>query len=55
MRRDCGVLVAAMKTHGVNRILTFNVADFARFTGITVIDPVTVPAVPGTVPPPDTP
>lgn len=31
--------VAAMKTHGVTHILTFNVGDFARYHGITVIDP----------------
>lgn len=32
-------LVAAMAVHGVGRILTFNDADFRRFTGITVITP----------------
>ena len=33
-------LVAAMKTHGITHLLTFNVIDFARFwTDITVIDP----------------
>jgi predicted nucleic acid-binding protein len=32
-------LVAAMTVHGVGRILTFNDADFRRFTGITVITP----------------
>lgn len=32
-------LVAAMKMHGLNRILTFNVQDFARYAGIEIIDP----------------
>jgi predicted nucleic acid-binding protein len=32
-------LVAALLTHGLTHILTFNVADFARFPGITVLDP----------------
>ena len=32
-------LVAAMRTHGVTDILTFNVADFRRYPGITVIEP----------------
>jgi predicted nucleic acid-binding protein len=35
-------LVAAMRTHGIARILTFNGSDFARFPGFMVIDPVTV-------------
>ena len=30
---------AAMQRHGVTHILTFNVADFRAFPGITVIDP----------------
>lgn len=42
-------LVAAMRTHGVTRLLTFNGADFARFPGITVLDPVAV-IPPGTAP-----
>jgi hypothetical protein len=29
-------LVAAMKRHGLSRLLTFNVADFARYNGIEV-------------------
>ena len=37
-------LVAAMQTHGVTRILTFNGADFARFPGIVVLDPATLVA-----------
>lgn len=32
-------LVAAMMVHGVGRILTFNVGDFQRYPGITVMDP----------------
>ncbi len=32
-------LVAAMQTHGLTHILTFNVADFRRYTALTVIDP----------------
>jgi predicted nucleic acid-binding protein len=32
-------LVAAMNVHGVGHILTFNVADFARYPGINVLDP----------------
>jgi predicted nucleic acid-binding protein len=33
-------LVAAMRTHGLSQILTFNLADFRRYPGLTVIDPV---------------
>jgi predicted nucleic acid-binding protein len=32
-------LVAAIRTHGLTDILTFNVADFRRFPGLTIIDP----------------
>ena len=32
-------LVAVMQVDGVTNILTFNVGDFRRFHGITVIDP----------------
>jgi predicted nucleic acid-binding protein len=32
-------LVAAMRTHGMTRILTFNLSDFTRFQGIVAIDP----------------
>lgn len=32
-------LVAAMQRHGVTHLLTFNVSDFARFPGITVLAP----------------
>jgi predicted nucleic acid-binding protein len=32
-------LVAAMMVHGIRSILTFNVQDFSRCTGITVLDP----------------
>jgi predicted nucleic acid-binding protein len=43
-------LVAAMTVHGITHLLTFNTQDFARFMGITVLDPVTVAP-----PPPPTP
>jgi predicted nucleic acid-binding protein len=32
-------LVSLMKVHGVNHILTLNSADFARYPGITALDP----------------
>lgn len=32
-------LVAAMKLHGITRILTFNVGDFTRYEGIEAISP----------------
>jgi predicted nucleic acid-binding protein len=32
-------LVAAMRVHGVKRILTFNTRDFARFNGIEAVNP----------------
>jgi predicted nucleic acid-binding protein len=35
-------LVAAMQTHGLTELLTFNTADFARFSGIAAIDPANV-------------
>jgi predicted nucleic acid-binding protein len=31
-------LIAAMKRHGLQRLLTFNVADFKRYEGIEVLD-----------------
>jgi predicted nucleic acid-binding protein len=34
--------VAAMRALGLTHLLTFNVADFARFAGITVLDPAAV-------------
>ena len=41
-------LVAAMRTHGITRLLTFNGADFARFPGLTILDraPLAAPAAP---------
>lgn len=39
---------AMMNVHGLTHILTFNAADFARFPGLTVLDPV---AVAGPTPP----
>lgn len=35
-------LVAAMVVNEIDSILTFNVLDFTRYTGITVLDPKTV-------------
>ncbi len=35
-------LVAAMRVHGLNRIMTFNVADFSRFSGIEAVHPADV-------------
>jgi predicted nucleic acid-binding protein len=32
-------LVAAMNVHGLTHLLTFNTADFKRFTTITTVDP----------------
>jgi predicted nucleic acid-binding protein len=32
-------LVAAMSVHGLTHLLTFNTADFKRFTAITAVDP----------------
>jgi predicted nucleic acid-binding protein len=37
-------LIATMKTHGVSRLLTFDVDDFGRYTGIEVMHPKTVAA-----------
>jgi predicted nucleic acid-binding protein len=33
-------LVAAMRVHGVKRILTFNTKDFTRFAGIEAVHPI---------------
>jgi predicted nucleic acid-binding protein len=35
-------LVATMKVHGLDRILTFNMRDFGRYEGVTAIHPETV-------------
>jgi predicted nucleic acid-binding protein len=35
-------LVAAMRTYGITRLLTFNGTDFARYPGLAVLDPATV-------------
>jgi predicted nucleic acid-binding protein len=35
-------IVAAMKTHGVTNLLTFNTDDFKRYTGISVVSPAQV-------------
>jgi hypothetical protein len=31
--------VAALGLHGLTHLLTFNIGDFTRFTGITALDP----------------
>jgi predicted nucleic acid-binding protein len=31
--------IAAMRTHGITHLLTFNGSDFVRFPGITILDP----------------
>lgn len=41
-------LVAAMIVHGIDRLLTFNKADFARYQQITVISPQDVVVAPPT-------
>jgi predicted nucleic acid-binding protein len=47
--------VAALQAHGLTHLLTFNVGDFARFPGITVLDPAAVTAPTPTTPPGTTP
>ncbi|MFN0168030.1 MAG: type II toxin-antitoxin system VapC family toxin, partial [Bryobacteraceae bacterium] len=37
-------LVATMRTHGVTSLLTFNVDDFSRYTGIEATHPMAVAA-----------
>jgi hypothetical protein len=32
-------LVAAMRVHGLTHLLSFNAADFVRYTGTTALDP----------------
>ena len=32
-------LVAAMQRHGVSHLLTFNIADFRRYTGVELLNP----------------
>jgi predicted nucleic acid-binding protein len=39
-------LVAAMRTHGITHLLTRNATDFARFPGLTLLDPLTVAGPP---------
>lgn len=38
--------VAAMKSHGIAHLVTFNSADFVRYPGIVVHDPRTIAATP---------
>lgn len=35
-------LVAAMRLHNLSEIVTFNVGDFQRYPGITILDPRTI-------------
>jgi predicted nucleic acid-binding protein len=45
--------VAAMRALGITHLLTLNGTDFARFPGLTVLDPITIAAPPsGSAPPP---
>lgn len=37
-------IVAAMKSHNIKHIMTFNGSDFRRYTDITIIDPNNIPA-----------
>jgi predicted nucleic acid-binding protein len=39
-------LVAAMAVHGLTHLLTFDTADFARFPGITALDPASFTPLP---------
>lgn len=32
-------IAAAMKAHGIENLLTFNIKDFKRYTGITAVEP----------------
>ena len=40
-------IVAAMNLQAVTRLLTFNAADFTRYSHLVLLDPVTVAANPG--------
>jgi predicted nucleic acid-binding protein len=35
-------LVAVLKTHGIDHLLTFNSGDFALFTDISIVNPSTL-------------
>jgi predicted nucleic acid-binding protein len=41
-------LVAAMAVHGITQLLTFNTPHFARYPGITALEPAAGAAPPGT-------
>lgn len=43
-------LAAAMNAGGISHLLTFNGRDFKRFSGITVIDPKSLPPVASSTP-----
>jgi hypothetical protein len=47
-------LVAAMRTYGLTQLLTRNGPDFARFPGLTFLDPAAL-AAPANPPPSTTP
>lgn len=46
-------LAAVMRVHGISHLLTFNVRDFQRFGGITVVHPGDVPVSTPAQPPDD--
>ncbi len=35
-------IVASMNVHGISELLTFNAADFKRFSNITILDPTSI-------------
>ncbi len=43
-------LVAAMLVHGITHVLTFNTADFARYSEITALDPGSIAPAPSPTP-----
>ena len=47
-------LVGAMRTYGITRLPTFNGPDFARFPGLSILDPAII-AAPADPPPSTTP
>ncbi len=47
-----GRYIAAMRTHGLTHLLTFNVTDFSRYPGIILLNPnAIIPANPSSKPP----
>ena len=43
---------AAMSVHGLTHVFTFNTTDFARYPGVTALDPSMVASPPGLIIPP---